>query len=106
MLASEAAGERFWPMPMDSEYEELIQSEVADVKQTGGRWGSSIIAAKVLSRFVDERPWAHLDIAGMNSQDRKSSESEAGATGFGVATFVQLALQLAVQGESKESNQS
>jgi len=104
MSASETAGERFWPMPMDSEYEELIQSEVADVKQTGGRWGSSIIAAKVLSRFVDERPWAHLDIAGMNSQDRKSSESDAGATGFGVATFVQLASQLAVQRESKQSN--
>jgi leucyl aminopeptidase len=106
MSASEVAGERFWPMPMDSEYEELIQSEVADVKQTGGRWGSAIAAAKVLSRFVDERPWAHLDIAGMNDQDRKSPESDAGATGFGVTTFVQLASQLAGQVESNESNQS
>ena len=93
-------------MPMDSEYEELIQSEVADVKQTGGRWGSSIAAAKVISRFVDERPWAHLDIAGMNDQNSKSAESDAGATGFGVATFVQLATQLAAQGDSNESNQS
>ena len=106
MSASEVAGERFWPMPMDTEYEELIQSEVADVKQTGGRWGGAIAAAKVLSRFVDERPWAHLDIAGMNDQDRKSPESDAGATGFGVTTFVQLASQLAGQGESNESNQS
>ena len=71
MSASEIAGERFWPMPMDREYEELIQSDVADVKQTGGRWGGAIAAAKVLSRFVDDRPWAHLDIAGMNELDRK-----------------------------------
>jgi leucyl aminopeptidase len=103
MSASEVAGERFWPMPMDVEYEELIQSEVADVKQTGGRWGSSIAAAKVLSRFVDERPWAHLDIAGMNEQDRKSLESDAGATGFGVGTFVQLAIQLAEEQNSSHS---
>ncbi|MGO8950036.1 MAG: leucyl aminopeptidase, partial [Ktedonobacterales bacterium] len=82
--ASETAGERFWPMPMDPEYEELIQSEVADVRQTGVRWGGAIAAAKVLSRFVDRQPWAHLDIAGMSDLERKGSHTDAGATGFGV----------------------
>jgi leucyl aminopeptidase len=95
--ASEIAGERFWPMPMDPEYDELIKSEVADVKQTGGRWGGAIAAAKILSRFVDDRPWAHLDIAGMNELDHKGPESDSGATGFGVRTFTELATLLAEQ---------
>jgi leucyl aminopeptidase len=105
MSASEIAGERFWPMPMDPEYDELIKSEVADVKQTGGRWGGAIAAAKVLSRFVDERPWAHLDIAGLNELDHKGPESDSGATGFGVRTFTELATLLAEQtsARSKEA---
>ncbi len=90
-------------MPMDVEYEELIHSDVADVKQTGGRWGGAIAAAKVLSRFVDDRPWAHLDIAGVNDLDHKNSESDSGATGFGVRTFVELATLLAGGHESSES---
>jgi leucyl aminopeptidase len=97
MAASEAAGERFWPMPMDPEYDELIKSEVADLKQTGGRPGGAIAAAKVLSRFVDEHPWAHLDIAGMIALYRNGPESDSGATGFGVRTFAELATLLAEQ---------
>ena len=103
MSAADIAGERFWPMPMDEEYEELIHSDIADVKQTGGRGGGSIAAAKVLSRFVDDHPWAHLDIAGVNDLDRKNSESDSGATGFGVRTFVELATLLAGPNESSES---
>jgi leucyl aminopeptidase len=95
--ASEIAGERYWPMPMDPEYDELIKSDVADVRQTGTRWGGAIAAAKVLSRFVDERPWAHLDIAGVNELDHKGPESDSGATGFGVRTFTELATLLAEQ---------
>ncbi len=101
MSVSEAVGERFWPMPMDAEYEDLIRSDVADVKQTGGRFGSSIAAAKVLAAFVDERPWAHLDIAGTNALDRKGLESDAGATGFGVRTFVELATWIAAENKSE-----
>jgi leucyl aminopeptidase len=95
MAAAAAAGERLWPMPMDSEYDELIRSEIADVKQTGGRAGGSIAAAKVLSHFVDETPWAHLDIAGVAWRDRRDAEAEKGATGFGVRIFAELALELA-----------
>jgi leucyl aminopeptidase len=95
MAAAETAGERLWPMPMDAEYGELIQSEVADLKQTGGRAGGSIAAAKVLSHFVDDVPWAHLDIAGTAWRDRRDAEGDKGATGFGVRIFAELALQLA-----------
>jgi leucyl aminopeptidase len=93
--AAEAAGERVWPMPMDSEYEALIKSEIADVKQTGGRAGGSIAAAKVLANFVDNTPWAHLDIAGVNARDRREPDGDKGATGYGVRLFAELATQLA-----------
>jgi leucyl aminopeptidase len=92
--ASEIAGERLWPMPMDDEYGDLIRSEIADVKQVGGRPAGSISAAKVISHFVGETPWAHLDIAGVNDRGRKDAEWDKGATGFGVRTFVELATLL------------
>jgi leucyl aminopeptidase len=97
LTAADAAGERIWPMPMDPEYGEQIRSEIADVKQTGGRPGGAITAAKVLSNFVDEIPWAHLDIAGVNARDRRDAEGDKGATGFGVRTFAELAAMLATR---------
>src|SRR5215831_4207580 len=72
--AAETAGERLWPMPMDAEYEELIRSEIADVKQTGGRAGGSIAAAKVLANFAEGTPWAHLDIAGVAWRDHREAD--------------------------------
>jgi leucyl aminopeptidase len=93
--ASEIAGERLWPMPMDDEYGDLIRSEIADLKQVGGRAAGSISAAKVISHFVGDTPWAHLDIAGVNDRARKDAEGDKGATGFGVRTFVELATLLA-----------
>ena len=92
--AAEAAGERVWPMPMDEEYNALIRSEIADVRQTGGRGAGSIVAAKVLSNFVDTTPWAHLDIAGVAYRDKREAESDGGATGYGVRLFTELATLL------------
>ena len=92
--AAEIAGERLWPMPMDDEYGDLIRSEIADLKQVGGRPAGSISAAKVISHFVGETPWAHLDIAGVNARAHKDAEWDKGATGFGVRTFVELATLL------------
>jgi len=94
-LAAEQSGERVWPMPMDDEYGDLIRSDIADIKQVGGRAAGSISAAKVLSNFVGATPWAHLDIAGMASRDRRNAESEPGATGYGVRLFAELASVLA-----------
>jgi leucyl aminopeptidase len=93
--AAESAGERVWPMPMDPEYDELIHSEIADVKQTGGRFGGSIAAAKVLSRFVDDRPWAHLDMPNMAWRSERQPDGERGATGFGVRLLAELTTLLA-----------
>ena len=97
--AAEASGERVWPMPMDPEYEALIRSDIADVKQTGGRWGGSIAAAKVLANFVDNIPWAHLDIAGVNARAEREPDGDKGATGAGVRLFAELATVLAERRE-------
>ncbi|HEX6800170.1 MAG TPA: leucyl aminopeptidase [Ktedonobacterales bacterium] len=102
IAASEVAGEKLWPMPMDAEYEQQIRSDVADVKQTGGRPAGAISAAKVLQSFTSATPWAHLDIAGVNAREKREPEGEPGATGFGVRTFVEIATQLAERGRTGE----
>lgn len=94
IAAGKLAGEKYWPMPMDEEYGELIKSEIADIKQTGGRQAGSITAAKILEHFVGDSKWAHLDIAGSSFSDKKSYQ-EQGATGVGVRTLVNLAHDLA-----------
>ena len=95
IAAGRIAGEKFWPMPMDEEYGEAIKSDVADIKQTGGRPASSITAAKILEHFVGDAKWAHLDIAGTSYLESKKSHAEKGATGVGVRTLVELARRLA-----------
>lgn len=82
--AARAAGEAVWRMPLPPEMEELIKSPVADLKNTGGRWGGSISAALFLQHFVGKLPWAHLDIAGPASLDRERGYNARGGTGAGV----------------------
>jgi leucyl aminopeptidase len=93
--AAGASGERVWAMPMDDDYDRLIRSEIADIKQSGGRLAGSISAAKVLSNFVGDTPWAHLDIAGTAIRSTRDAEGESGATGYGVRLFTELAMQFA-----------
>ncbi len=95
IAAGRAAGEKYWPMPMDEEYGDLIKSDIADIKQTGGRAASSIIAAKILENFVGDARWAHLDIAGTSYNDGKKPYQEKGATGVAVRTLAELAVRLA-----------
>jgi leucyl aminopeptidase len=59
-----ATGEKVWRMPLGPEYDKMVDSKFADIKNTGGRHGGSITAAQFLQRFVNDVPWAHLDIAG------------------------------------------
>jgi leucyl aminopeptidase len=92
IAAGKIAGEKFWPMPLDEEYEEDIQSDVADIKQTGGRTASSVKAAKILEQFVGDSQWAHLDIAGTDFIDAKKSYQAKGATGVAVRSLVELVL--------------
>jgi leucyl aminopeptidase len=61
----ETSGEKFWRLPLGDEYSEMIKSDIADIKNTGGRWGGAITAAEFLKAFAEETPWIHLDIAGM-----------------------------------------
>jgi leucyl aminopeptidase len=81
-------------MPTDPEYDELITSDVAVIKNTGGRKGGAIAAAKFLQRFVGEIPWVHLDIAGTFQADKEKGYHPKGATGVLVRTFVVLAQEL------------
>src|SRR5947209_7448642 len=95
IAAGRAAGEKFWPMPLDEEYAEQIKSDIADVKQTGGRGASAVTAAKILENFVGDAQWAHLDVAGTTYDDSQKPHQESGATGFAVRTLTELALQRA-----------
>jgi len=88
--AGMASGEKLWRLPLGPAYDKLIESRFADIKQTGGRPGGSIVAAQFLQRFVKDTPWAHLDIAG-TAFGATSSETNAGwASGFGVALLDRL----------------
>ncbi|MEW6142966.1 MAG: leucyl aminopeptidase [Chloroflexota bacterium] len=89
--AGEASGECLWPMPMFNDYAEQIKSTVADMKNSGGRWGGAITAAKFLAEFAGNTPWAHIDIAGTAQTDKERGYLVKGATGVGVRTLVNLA---------------
>jgi leucyl aminopeptidase len=90
--ASRRAGEKIWPLPMFPLYAEMIKSNVADMRNIGGtRYAGAISAAKFLEEFVHGVPWAHLDIAGPAWEEHGSVTRDAGGTGFGVRTLVELA---------------
>ena len=87
--AAEAAGERVWRLPLYDDYRRELDSEVADLKNTGGRWGGSILAALFLREFVGkEIPWAHLDIAGAARAENAYDEVTKGGTGVGTRTLI------------------
>jgi leucyl aminopeptidase len=92
LAAAEAVGEKAWPLPMFPLYGEMIKSDVADIKNTGGsRYGGAITAAKFLEEFVGEVPWVHLDIAGPAWAEHESPSRDSGGTGCFVRTLVELA---------------
>ena len=90
IAACKATGERVWRLPLDDDYKEQLKSNVADLKNVGGKWGGAITAAKFLEQFVDGKPWAHLDIAGPSWSDSDNSTRDAGGTGCFVRTLVAL----------------
>jgi leucyl aminopeptidase len=83
-------GENLWQLPLDDDYRKAIKSEIADMKNVGNRWGGAITAAKFLQEFVEDVPWVHLDIAGMDLDHDGRPFACKGATGFGVRTLIQL----------------
>jgi leucyl aminopeptidase len=90
--AGERAGERVWPLPLWDEYRDLMKSDIADVKNAGGRPAGSISAGWYLREFVDGVPWAHLDIAGTAYTDREDATRVKGPTGMGVRLFSEFVL--------------
>jgi leucyl aminopeptidase len=90
--AGERAGERVWPLPLWEEYRDLMKSDIADVKNSGGRPAGSISAGWFLREFVDGFPWAHLDIAGTAYTDREEATRVKGPTGMGVRLFTEFVL--------------
>ena len=86
--AAEASGERIWRMPLDADYFEQIKSDVADLKNTGGRPAGSITAAKFLEAFAKDTPWAHFDIAGVMSASSDRGWMAKGMRGTPVRTLV------------------
>lgn len=84
------SGELLWQLPLWKEYFDLIKGDVADIKNSGGRWAGAITAALFLQEFTESVPWAHLDIAGPAWAEKVTATSVKGATGFGVNTIVRF----------------
>lgn len=95
IAAGNEVGEYMWQFPMFEEYDEQIKSEVADIKNLGGKFAGAITAAKFLAEFTDSTPWVHLDIAGTSDTDKDKGYQVKGATGVPVRTLVNLVLKMA-----------
>jgi leucyl aminopeptidase len=87
--ALDISGEKVWRLPLGDEYYEQIKSDIADIKNTGGRWGGAITAAEFLHVFADETPWIHLDIAGMAWYEDTKPFIAKGPSGFGVRSILE-----------------
>jgi leucyl aminopeptidase len=88
--AGYACGDRVWRLPVWEDYDEQLKSQVADMKNVGGPKGGAITAACFLRKFIEDTPWAHIDIAATADQDDASSGRPAGATGVGVLLVLEL----------------
>jgi leucyl aminopeptidase len=90
LAAGLATGEKLWRLPMGPEYDKQLKSDIADMKNITGRPGGSITAAQFLARFINEKPWAHLDIAGTAWSTKDLPTVPKGASGFGVRLLDRL----------------
>jgi len=83
-------GEKVWRMPLGDAYDKMLKSDIADMKNIGGRPGGSITAAQFIQRFVNDTPWAHLDIAGTAWTHKDGAIIPKGASAFGVRLLDRL----------------
>jgi leucyl aminopeptidase len=90
LSAAEHAGEQAWRLPISDLQKDALRSEVADMKNSGERWGGAINAAIFLREFVGQTPWVHLDIAGPSTSPKERGYFSKGATGVGVRTLVEF----------------
>jgi leucyl aminopeptidase len=91
LTAAAGAGEKMWELPLEKNYKQFLKSDVADLKNIGGKYGDVISAGLFLEEFVNKTPWAHLDIAGPCFAERDLDEyTKKGATGHGVRTLIEF----------------
>jgi leucyl aminopeptidase len=95
LAAARAAGEKMWQLPVDDDYRDLYKSSIADLANTGGRWGGAITGAMFIGEFAGDTPWVHLDIAGTRWANDEKPYRAKGPTGHGVRTLVQLLMDIA-----------
>lgn len=88
LAAAKAAGEDMWQLPLPDRLNDMLRSEVADMRNTGERWGGALTAGLFLKTFVGETPWVHVDIAGPATSDKDGGHTIKGGTGFAVATIL------------------
>ena len=98
--AFEKSGEKMWRLPVDDDYRDQIKSDIADIKNTGGRWGGAVTAAMFLKEFVGDTPWMHLDIAGMAWMEDNKPWIAKGPSGVAVRSLVEFAQQFAQNGST------
>ncbi len=98
--ALKRSGEKMWRMPLDAEYGEMIKSHIADIMNTGGRWGGAITAAMFLKEFVEDTPWIHLDIAGTAWIDDNKPWIAKGPSGVPVRSLIEFTRQFANGGNT------
>ena len=91
--AGEFTGEKVWAMPLDDDYDQLIKTEIADMKNIGGPGAGSITAACFLKRHVEKTPWAHLDIAGVTWKNKSTPSIPYGGVGWGVRMLYHMIKQ-------------
>lgn len=97
VAAGKEAGEKFWQLPLDKEYSRQIKSDIADIKNVGGKKAGTITAAAFLKEFADGVSWAHLDIAGTAWCDEAKPYRSKGPTGVAVRTFVRIVTRAATK---------
>jgi leucyl aminopeptidase len=101
IAAGREVGEKFWQLPLDKEYSKQIKSDIADIKNVGGRKGGTITAAAFLKEFADGLSWAHLDIAGTAWGDEAKPYRSKGPTGIAVRTLVNIVRRAVSSNKSK-----
>jgi leucyl aminopeptidase len=89
---ADRAGDRCWALPLFDEYRDQIKSDIADIVNSAGRGAGAITAAWFLKEFVEDRPWAHLDIAGTAWAEERKAYQPKGATGVAVRLLIELGL--------------
>ncbi len=86
--AAREVGERFWQLPMDDDYRDLIKSDIADIKNSAGRYAGTITASWFLREFAEDTPWVHLDIAGTAWENERKAYMAKGPTGVAIRTLI------------------